>query len=157
VSRTIYRPFAPRPIRALEPVLLGAHTLKRYWIDRLAAPQPEPADWTEALRLVAAALPRTPDAARPDVGFLIQHRGYGADYVVLGWWARENELPLRIFVRYPETDDAIWRPAHGEESLCVWDLQAIAHERDVYVAAYLAGLTPEAARERYLGAQLRCE
>lgn len=147
--------YAPRPIRFL--ALESAHgfTLKRYWIDLEAAAAPTPDDWAPALALARAALPPTADpAACPRVGFLIQHRGRGADYLVLGWWERENELPLRVFVRYPGGADAAWRAARGGESVCVWDLEVIGFERDAYVASYLAAMAPAAAREAYLQARL---
>jgi hypothetical protein len=145
-----FRPFAVRPIRPLAPLQSGRFELKRYWIDLQAAAVPHDADWVGAIGLALAALPQAPDAGCPGVGFLILHRGRGADYVVLGWWARENELPLRVFVRYPGTDDDRWRPARGDESVCVWDLQVITHEREAYVATLMSGADPATMRRRYL-------
>ena len=131
------RPYAPRPIRILGVEPLGAFVLRRWWIDLYEDAAPYLADWTDAVALSAAALPREAAPARPGVGFLILHRGRGADYLVLGWWDRENELPLRVFVRYPGTDDAQWRAARGGESVCVWDLEVVAIERAAYVSTYL--------------------
>ena len=130
-------PYAPRPIRFLDVQERAGFALKRWWIDLCAEKSPRDADWAEALALAEAALPTHGAVGRPDVGFLILHRGRGADYLVLGWWDRENELPLRVFVRYPGTDDADWRPARGGESVCVWDLEVVNRERDAYVATYL--------------------
>lgn len=93
--------------------------------------------FAEGLKLALAALPAPARTAeRPAVGFCILHQGRGADYVVLGWWDRENELPLRVFVSTPE--EPAWRPARGSESVCVWDLEVIAFERDAYVSTLLA-------------------
>lgn len=75
---------------------------------------------------------------------------------MLGWWARENELPLRVVVRYPGSDDAQWRLARGEESVCVWDLQVIAHERDAWVATLMSGADADAMRREYLARWLDC-
>lgn len=148
-------PYAPRPIRFLDVDASQGFALKRYWIDLEAAPGPDLPDWAPALALAGAALPRDSDAATcPRVGFLLLHRGRGADYLVLGWWDRENELPLRVFVRYPGTADAQWRAARGGESVCIWDLEVIGFERDAYVTSYLSGIGPEAARAAYLGARL---
>lgn len=132
------RPYAPRPIRFLDVEERQGFALKRWWIDLYGEKAPHAADWAAALALADAALPRHGAVGRPDVGFLILHRGRGADYLVLAWWDRENELPLRVFVRYPGTDDAEWRAARGGESVCVWDLEVIALERDAYVRSYLA-------------------
>jgi hypothetical protein len=149
-----FRPYAARPINALSPVERRGFTLKRYWIDLQAEPAPDAADWAGAIALAVQALPQEDDPGRAGVGFLILHRGRGADYLVLGWWARENELPLRVIVRYPGTDDAQWRPARDDESVCVWDLEVIAFERDAYVASFLAGQSLSAARDAYLAAHL---
>ena len=131
-------PYAPRPLRCLGIEPLAGYALRRWWIDLYEDPAPFAADWQAAIDLAAAALPQDDAPGRPRVGLLILHRGRGADYVVLGWWDRENELPLRVFVRYPGTDDAHWRPARGGESVCVWDLEVIARERAAYVETYLA-------------------
>ena len=148
----VFRPFAPRRTVRLDLTTRRGVALRRWWIDLQEAAGPDEADWAPALDLAEAALPavRTPES--PGVGFLILHRGHGADYLVLAWWARQNELPLRVFVRYPGTDDAAWRTAHGEESVCVWDLEVIAREREAYVGSWLAGLAPDAARAAWRAA-----
>ena len=131
------RPYAPRPIRCLGIDTVAGFALRRWWIDLYEDAAPYLEDWLPALALAEAALPNESSASRPGVGFLILHRGRGADYLVLGWWDRENELPLRVFVRYPGSDDADWRAARGGESVCVWDLEVVARERAIYVATYL--------------------
>lgn len=112
-------------------------------------------DWDEYWRefepgfaRVLAELPATARTAdRLGVGFLIAHRGRGSSYVVLGWWDRENELPVRIAVR-DHAEGAVWRAAAASESVCVWDLEVIGHERDAYVASVLSGAAkPLAGRE----------
>jgi len=129
-------PFTPRPIRfhgLREPA--PGWRLKTYSIT--LGPDP---DWPRAepgLRLVESLLPKGPlENGRFGVGFLINHQGRGADYAVLAWWGRENELPIRVVLS--ERDEpagvfAPWRPARGDESVCVWDLQVINHERDAWV------------------------
>lgn len=72
---------------------------------------------------------------RPGVGFAILHQGRTGDYLILGWWDRENELPTRVFIR----DADGWRPANGGESFCVWDLRVLWWEREAYVGTVLAG------------------
>ena len=81
--------------------------------------------------LVLGSLPADSTAGgRAGVAFMIAHRAVGMDYVTLAWWDRGNELPMRVAVR---EHDGVWRPAKGSESVCVWDLQVIAFERDAYV------------------------
>jgi hypothetical protein len=113
----------------------AGYRIKLYSISADGAPISWPA-FADGLRLALGALPRpavTPE--RPGVGFVIAHKGRG-DYAVLAWWDRENELPLRVFVR-PVGAGARWRPARESESVCVWDLEVVAHERDAYVETVL--------------------
>ena len=69
------------------------------------------------------------------------------DYLILAWWDRENELPIKVFVK--GDSDPAWRRARGGESVCVWDLDVLWHEREAYVATLL-GPDQAGARERYL-------
>ena len=130
------QPFAPRHVEfnGVRPV--GGWRLKLYSI----LYGERPMDWdafAPGLALAEAALPQpavTP--ARPGVGFLIAHRGRTGNYTVLGWWDRENELPLRVFVS-PDGHPQSWRPSEASESICVWDLEVLWAEREAYVATVL--------------------
>jgi hypothetical protein len=100
--------------------------------------------------LAGPSLPQPPTApGRFGIGFAILHQGRGMDYIVLAWWARENELPMRVFVRQREPAEP-WRPAAGEESICVWDIEVIKRERDLFVRTALADGRTEL--ESYLAA-----
>jgi hypothetical protein len=151
--------YEPRPIRFHGIRDVDGWRLKRYSIAFGGRSVRWPA-FESALPLADAALPRPAVAAgRVGVGFAIAHQGRTALYYVLGWWDNENELPLRVFVRALE-GDARWRTARGSESICVWDLQVIAFERDAYVATVLAGdadADSDAAVQAYLGAVLTRE
>ena len=132
-----FRLYAPRPVQFAGLVEHAGYRLKQYTIV-YSGPFRE-ADFTAGLRLAVAGLPaQAVTAERPGAGFVIAHQGNGADYVVLGWWDRENELPLKVFVRL-QTPDGTWRPARGAESVCVWDLEVIWFEREEYVRTVLAG------------------
>lgn len=83
--------------------------------------------------LAFASLPSPAiNKGRPGLGFVIAHQGKTGDYVVLGWWDGENELPINVFIR----DNRGWRVAQGE-SFCVWDLEIIWYEREAYVTSIL--------------------
>jgi hypothetical protein len=147
-------PYEPRPIRFHRLHDVDGWRLKLYSIAYGSAP----IDWSAfepALWLVDAELPRPPvTPARAGVGFVIAHQGRTALYCVLAWWDNENELPVRVFVR-PIESNATWRPAQGPESVCVWDLQVIAFERDAYVATVLSNDHDAAvAPDEYLSAVL---
>jgi hypothetical protein len=123
-------PYYARRIDFLRVLDRGEWRFKIYTIDYRNADVAYD-QFTGGMRLGFGELPDPPRVAgRPGVGFAIAHQGKGADYLIFAWWDRENELPLRVFIREP---DAEWRIAQGSESVCVWDLQVIAHERDAYV------------------------
>ena len=129
-------PYHPRTIRFHGVRPHGEWRVKLYSITYDAA---HPLEWPRfqaGLELAFGELPRPEwEEGRAGVGFVIAHQGRNADYAVLGWWDRENELPVRVFIR----DGAQgWRAARGGESFCVWDLQVLWAEREAYVATVLA-------------------
>ena len=146
------RPYRPRRITFHDVRDLRGFRLKTYTIVYDGGPI-DPADFDGAWGLMGAGLP-APAATddRPGVGFVVLHRGRGVDYAVLGWWDRENELPLRVFVR-DHGAGSPWRPARGGESVCVWDLEVIGSERDAYVETVLAPSGPDVAGylDRHVG------
>jgi hypothetical protein len=145
------QPFAPRPIRFIRIDDSSGWKIKLYSVVYGDGAFNE-SDFLTGLNLAREALPQPAvTESRPGVGFCVLHRGNGADYTVLGWWDRENELPTRIFVRPHNEQD--WRPAQGSESFCVWDLQVIGFERDAYVATVLA--RPPLGSEAYLKRVMR--
>jgi hypothetical protein len=135
-----YTPFAPRTATFHGIVEHAGHRLKGYSV-RYGE---RPVDWEEhreGIELALTALPNAkPAEGRPGLGFLIVHRGRDAEYVVLAWWDRQNELPVKVFVR----NEGPWRPAREDESFCVWDLELVASERDAYVETVLADGDAEA-------------
>ena len=129
------KPYKPRRIEFVRILEIGEWRLKTYMIDYrntdVAYEKKAESRFDGGMQLALSALPGGVHVdGRPGVGFMVAHHGEGIDYVVMGWWDRQNELPLRIFVR---EDGGQWRSAEGSESVCVWDLQVIAHERDAYV------------------------
>lgn len=128
--------YEPRPIRFRRVRAVNGWRLKEYSVT-FGVAEFDDGSFADGVSMALTALPQpavTP--ARPGVGFVILHRGRGADYVVLAWWDNENELPLRVFVR--TNGEAAWRAARDSESICVWDLEVVAFERDAYVQNMLA-------------------
>lgn len=137
-------PYQDRAVRAAGVVEHAGWRLKSYWISHDGSP-PGVEEFVEGVTLALAALPN-PDITlgRPGLGFLISHRGRTADYVVLGWWDRHNEMPVRVFVREP---DAEWRPSRGGESFCVWDMQVMWFEREAFVGTVMTEGHPDPGGE----------
>jgi hypothetical protein len=150
-SRSMER-FAPRPIEFLGLVDHQGWRLKFYSIVHGQALL-DRSDFGKGFRLVLHHLPQPAvSEERAGVGFLIAHQGRTGNYAVLCWWDHENELPIKIAVRRPEERGG-WRPARGRESICVWDLEIIAFERQAYVETVLAGGDPGTAAGAYLARQ----
>jgi len=146
-------PFSARPIEYLGLVQHQDWRLKFYSIVYGQALL-DRSDFGRGFRLVLHHLPQPAQTdERAGVGFLIAHQGRGASYAVLCWWDQENELPIKVAVRRPDERGG-WRPARGRESICVWDLEVIAFERQAYVETLLAGGDPATAAEAYLARHL---
>lgn len=128
-------PFAPRRVQALPLRRAGGWRLKTYSI-AYGAGAPDGPGFEPGVDAALRALP-SPDEARgcPGLGMLILHQGRTGDYVVLAWWDRENELPVRVFVRRDRAE--AWRAARGDESFCVWDLEVLWAERQAWVETML--------------------
>jgi hypothetical protein len=147
---TCYGEYAARTVAFHGMSVFGAWRLKVYSITVGNSDVPL-ARFDGGVALVTDGMPLPdPAAGRPGVGFVILHAGRGFDYVVLCWWDRENELPMRLAVRQ-QREEETWRAARGGESVCVWDLELIAAERDAYVGSVLAGRALTPALEEYAG------
>lgn len=146
-SRVVHG-YAPRPTEFTGVRDLAGWRMKLHVIT-LPGERLDGTEYERGLALAAAALPQPPiGPGRFGVGFVICHQGRGVDYIVTCWWARENELPMRVFVR-DRRQGAAWRAARGEESVCVWDLDIVWRERNVFVRTVLSQLG-EADVEAYL-------
>ncbi|HSA54529.1 MAG TPA: hypothetical protein VLE53_02445 [Gemmatimonadaceae bacterium] len=142
------KPYRPRPTRYLGSLSHEGWDIKQYSVVYDASVPFDAARFDAGVPLALAELPRPARAHdRPGVAILIRHQAEGMDYLVLAWWDRENELPIKVFVR--EASEPEWRRARGGESVCVWDLDVLWQERQAYVATLL-GPEPAGARERYL-------
>jgi len=147
--RPRYRRFTERPTSFLGAAVIGVTRLKLYSVARVGEFF-DRVRFDSALRQLALeAIPATPGPGRPRLGFAILDQGEAHDRIIVAWWDREHELPLRVFVR----DGGTWRGARPDESLCVWDLEVLWFERCAYVETIL-GPTVTGAVSRYLARHL---
>jgi hypothetical protein len=148
-----YRPYAPRTIRHH-----GLRELKQ-WRAKLYSVSEDGSevDWVSFGPGVEMALSTLPAVAgergRPGAAILIAHHARVGSYIVLGWWDRENELPVRVFVRAP--GDHTWGAAADHQSFCVWDMHILWYERNAYVRTLLGLGDAAAAMRVYLDDQLQ--
>jgi hypothetical protein len=125
-------PYRPRPIRALGLERAGPWRVKLYGI-AAKAEQPRAA-LLEATR--AALATELPDEGY-GVAFAIAHDGGDGCYVLLDWFANENEIHQRL----------LWAPLDrpgeltaytGDGIGCVWELAVTDHERRAWLRHVLA-------------------
>jgi hypothetical protein len=133
-------------------ITLGAAALK--WYD-LA-----PDDEAVPLAIRAVARRSLRDACRSgelgvlgELGFVILHRcGEDFYFLLVSTWRNENELWQTVWAKDGDRDP-LFRPyaTTGEHrpTYCVWELGAVAHEREAW-ARYLLSSRDDAARHAYL-------
>jgi hypothetical protein len=134
-------------------IRLGEAVLKWYDI------APEDAPVPLAVRVLARRCLR--DAAKAGdlglddgLGFVILHRcGESFYFLLVSTWRNENELWETVWAKCGEEDVLFhaW-PSDGAHrpTFCVWELGAVAHEREAW-SDYLRSPRDDAARRGYLG------
>jgi len=122
--------YAPRSLSTLAPERFGAWTVKRYAVSALR-PVP-PAEVEEfARRAVALTLPEAHSGA-PSHAFSVVHEDEDGCYAVVGWWS-QNRLIVHTRTWLGDWAELIPAEAPGNATACIWELVAIAHERDAWV------------------------
>lgn len=69
--------------------------------------------------------------------FAIFHEGANAQYLVLAWWGNANELFTSVSVREPTG----WLVESDQYSFCLWDLEILWAERNIYIETMYSGKT----------------
>lgn len=133
--------FCDRRARSAGTVELRGTRLKRYDITADGGPVDE-RSYAKAEEMAGRMLPtEAVSRHRPGVGFIIRHTGAGMEYLVLCTWDNQNELITRVLVRRRETGAGEWRDGAGTHSFCVWDVEVMWREREVFVRRVM---TPDA-------------
>ena len=140
-------------VAALQPsLMLGESILK--WYDIAPCDMPVPL----AIRALARRCLRDANKAGTlgvdeGLGFVILHRCDGDFYFLLvSTWRNENELWETVWAKCGANDVFFhpW-PSNGTHrpTFCVWELGAVAHEREAWTS-YLRSERDDAARRAYL-------
>lgn len=72
---------------------------------------------------------------RATAAFAIFHDGAGARYLVLGFWGNDNELLTRVAVKQGQE----WLVDPDRYSFCLWDLEVMWEERNIFVETLYSG------------------
>jgi hypothetical protein len=145
--RHVYKRIQPAP--SLE---AGEALLK--WYDLAPAESPVPGHIRDLARsAVRDGVEEGALELAGEVGFVILHRcGEDFYFLLVCSWRNENELWETVWAKNGDSD-VLFRPwplegAH-RPTFCVWELGAVAHEREAW-ARYLLSPRDEAARHAYL-------
>jgi hypothetical protein len=86
--------------------------------------------------------------------FAIFHEGARARYLVLAWWANENEMFTSVSV----LQGSQWVEDPGKYSFCLWDLEIFWAERNTFVDTMYSGQSDlDAYRLQRLSGDRRCD
>ncbi len=130
-------PYHPRRIEFRQRATLDGWTLKLYAITAPGC-RVDAELLGHALRVAGPALP-SPSAApgRPRAGFVVVHATVKRIYVLVCWWAEENEVHQRIFSAPAGHADHL--APHGSPAIgCVWELAVTDFERRAWLTHVLA-------------------
>ncbi len=129
--------YAPRYVRFLE---LWEPTGWRIKVYGIAYRSQEPrssllgAAKNRALQLLMRTAVR---CAHYGVGFMVVHDGRGANFVLVDWWANENELHSHAYISATDQPDLLVYAAPTGPIACVWDLAVLSFERQAWVDTVL--------------------
>jgi hypothetical protein len=143
VARIGQRPvrYRPRPVRSRgwsEDV--PGWLVKWYAISALReVPPPEVHEFAQ--RAALATLPE-PYPGALCCAFSVVHEDEDGCYVVIGWWS-PNRLILHTKTWLADWPDLTPAPAPADATACIWEMVAIAHERDAWVRHVVIPPVPE--------------
>ena len=69
--------------------------------------------------------------------FAIFHEGANAQYLVLAWWGNDNEMFISVSVR----EQSSWIVDSDKYSFCLWDLEILWAERNIFIETMYSGKT----------------
>ena len=69
--------------------------------------------------------------------FVIFHEGANAQYLVLAWWGNNNEMFISVSVR----EQSGWIVDSDKYSFCLWDLEILWAERNIFIETMYSGET----------------
>lgn len=136
-------PYAPRSLTTLPPEQVGGWMVKRYAVSALREAPVGPVHEFARLGVERSLPPSHVDS--PSGAYSVVHEDEDGCYVVVGWWSR-NGLILHTRTWLADWED-LDRPteAPGHATACVWELVAMAREREAWVRYVLVPDQPDLA------------
>ena len=101
-------------------------------------PAVDPQLVTAAKTLARQHLPQpASDGSRYGIGFIVVHDGRGGNWILVDWWANDNELNQLLFQAGPTTPYDFKLVTNGLIS-CVHEMKVIVHEYAAWLDTILA-------------------
>ncbi|MEO1622401.1 MAG: hypothetical protein AAFU53_15390 [Cyanobacteria bacterium J06632_3] len=122
--------FKPRPIETA-PDWLDSDGIKLYTVSATGETVPQ-SDYLAQLQIVKA---QKQLLWQQIAAFAIFHEANNAQYLVLAWWGNDNEMFTSVSVRI-QSD---WMVDSGKYSFCLWDLEILWAERNIYIETMYSG------------------
>lgn len=141
--------YQPRAVRFHRLIALGEWQVKLYGISLPGADVPSDLE-DAALRAARTVLPvPAVSDGRAGIGVVTAHAAPSRSYVLVAWWAEQNELHQRILSAPPTKPEEL--AAHPGPAIgCVWELGVTDFERRAWITDVLSPAEgPRLAR--YLG------
>ena len=118
--------FRKRRVQPLEPLEFADWRLKVHGINAEGVTVgPALIDAAHAAAQKILPQPGVAPPQRYGLGFMIVHAGLDADFVVIGWWGKQNELFLRVLTAPPGQPQQLRERINRRSIACVWDLAVI--------------------------------
>ena len=113
--------------------------MRVHWIDVEGADAPPPELLAAALGHAGAVLPGAMEAegGASGAGYLVLHRGRQGTWLLMHWWAHGDILCGRLARAEPGGADFAAMDARPLIA-CVWEMEAMAEERDAWVGTMMA-------------------
>ena len=112
---------------------MEGYNMKLYEILEPSNDLPKPIEWKKAQMLALQKLKEHNRLKKElRVGYIIYHKGFDSNYIVISWWAHENMLQMFAFASSRKEPDNFKLVDNGL-NICVWDMLIHAFERNAFV------------------------
>lgn len=134
----IQNPYKPRPTAFLGFFKADVWQFKLYSITDNSNLVPSIHEWENAKQLILNIIENyLPANCEEQLGYVIYHKGFDSNYIVISWWAYENMLRMFAYSSDRLTPHDFYLVQDGL-NICVWDMLIHNHERNAYVKHILA-------------------
>lgn len=130
---SVIKKYQDRPTHFIGVEKIGEWSFKCYEVFDSSNTAPQAEEWKSAIQIATQNIQNyIHSGAELKIGYIIYHKGFDSNYIVISWWSHENML--RMFA-YSSTrlEPTEFNLVTNGLNICVWDMLIHAHERDAFV------------------------